>query len=96
MQEKIEYVFYIIRNSEIIPARFFKSIKGTEGLYEIRIQSGNNIYRIFCFFDEGQLFVLLNAIQKKSRKTQRKEIIKAQKLRQEYYNEMNKSDERIE
>jgi phage-related protein len=85
VQEKIEYVFYIIRNSEIIPSKFFESLKGTEGLYEIRIQFSSNIFRIFCFFDEGQLVVLLHGIQKKSQKVPKKEIINAESLRQEYY-----------
>ena len=87
VQEKIEYVFYIIRNSEIIPSKFFKSLEGSEGLFEIRIQFSNNIFRIFCFFDEGHLVVLLHGIKKKSQKIPNKEIIKAKSLRQEYYSE---------
>lgn len=90
VQEKIEYVFYIIRNSEIIPSRFFKSIKNAEGLFEIRIQHGNNNYRIFCFLDESQLVVLINALQKKSQKIPRRDIIKAQKLKENYFKEKNK------
>ena len=35
-------------------------MEGSDGLYEIRVSSGNNILRIFCFFDEGQLVILLN------------------------------------
>ena len=54
---------------------------------EIRIQYSNNIFRIFCFFDQGNLVVLLHGIQKKSQKIPMKEIIKAKKLRQEYYDE---------
>ena len=85
VQEKIEYVFYIIRNSEFIPSKFFKHIVSSDGIYEIRIQSGNNIYRIFCFFDEGQLVILLHGFQKKSQKIPRKEITKAKALKLEYY-----------
>lgn len=40
-------------------------MEGSDGLYEIRVSSGNNIFRIFCFFDEGQLVILLNGFQKK-------------------------------
>ncbi|KPL16737.1 MAG: addiction module toxin RelE [Bacteroides sp. SM1_62] len=87
VQEKIEYVFYIIRNSEIIPSKFFKSLEGAEGLYEIRIQFSNNIFRIFCFFDEDHIVILLHGLQKKSQKLLKKEIIKAAYLRQEYYRE---------
>ena len=85
VQEKFEYVFYIIRNSEIIPTKFFKSLKGTDGLYEVRVQFSSNLFRIFCFFDESHLVGLLHGIQKKSQKIPKKEIIKAKSLRQEYY-----------
>jgi phage-related protein len=94
VQEKIEYVFYIIRNSEIIPSKFFKSLRGTDGLYEVRIQFGRSIYRIFCFFDEAGSVIVLNGIQKKSQKVAKKDINKAKKLRQEFYSEKDNPYER--
>ncbi|MCE7054936.1 type II toxin-antitoxin system RelE/ParE family toxin [Algoriphagus sp. AGSA1] len=62
-------------------------MQGTDGLYEVRVQVGNNIFRIFCFFDEGQLVVLMNGFQKKTQKTPRTEIDKALKIKREYENE---------
>jgi len=59
-------------------------------LYEARIKLGSNIWRVFCFFDDGKLVILLNGFVKKSQKTQKKEIDKAARLMQEYYNEKNK------
>lgn len=43
-------------------------------LWELRVQRGRNIYRIFYFAHAGQRFVLLHAFQKKTRKTPRKEL----------------------
>lgn len=86
VRNKIDYVFKIIRTIDRIPEKFFKHLKGTDGLYEIRIKSGSDIYRVFCCFDEGRVVILFNAFQKKSQKTPRKEIIKAVKLKQEYFN----------
>ncbi|MCY7422833.1 MAG: type II toxin-antitoxin system RelE/ParE family toxin [Chitinophagaceae bacterium] len=43
-----------------------KHLEGTDGIHEIRVGSGNNIFRIFCFFDQGQLVILLNGFQKKT------------------------------
>ena len=60
---------------------------GTKGLYEVRIEVGSNIYRIFSFFDKGNLVVLGNAFQKKSQKTPKQEIEKALKIMEEYKNE---------
>lgn len=64
-----------------------KHIENTDGLYEIRVQLGRDIFRLFCFFDKGQLVVLANGFQKKTQKTPRKEIIKAIKIKTEYENE---------
>ena len=64
-----------------------KHLTGTDGLYEIRVQSGNNIFRIFCFFDKGKLVVLMNGFQKKTQKTPKKEIEKALKIKKEYEQE---------
>ena len=46
-----------------------------------------NIYRVFSFFDEGQLVILVNGFQKKSRKTPKNEIEKAEKLKKQYFDE---------
>jgi len=53
----------------------------------MRIQFGGNIYRIFCFFDDGKLIILLNGFDKKAQKTPRREIERALRLRDEYYEE---------
>lgn len=85
VQEKIEYAFRLIRTVERIPEKFLKHIKNTDGLYEIRIKYGANIFRIFCSFDEGRIVVLFNAFQKKTQKTPKKEIEKGLKIMREYF-----------
>ena len=77
----------VIETVEKIPTEYFKHMEGTDGLYEIRVQFGNDIFRIFCFFDEGKLVVLTNGFQKKTQKTPKKEIEKALKIKEEYNNE---------
>lgn len=85
VQEKIEYVFKIIRTVDRIPKKFLKHIEGTNGLYEIRIKFGSNIYRIFCCFDAERMVILFNGFQKKSQKTPKKEIDKGLRLKDEYF-----------
>ncbi len=87
VQGKIEYVFKLIRQVDRVPSKFLKHLTSTDGLYEIRIEYQSNIYRIFCFFDEGRLVILLNGFQKKSQKTPKKEIEKAAQLKREYFKE---------
>jgi len=86
VQEKIEFVFKLIRNVQGVPKKFLKHLTGTDGLYEIRIEIESNIYRIFCCFDKGNLIVLFNGFQKKSQKTPKKEIDLALRLKDEYLN----------
>ncbi|MCL2074786.1 MAG: type II toxin-antitoxin system RelE/ParE family toxin [Marinilabiliaceae bacterium] len=77
----------LIESIEKIPEKYLKHIKGTSGLYEIRVEVGSNIYRVFCFFDKGQLVVLINGFRKKTQKTPKNEIELAEKLKKEYYDE---------
>jgi len=85
VQEKIGYVFRIIKTVDKVPEKFLKYIEGTDGLYEIRVEVSGNIFRIFCCFDKGNVVVLFNAFQKKSQKTPRQEIELAIKLKKEYF-----------
>jgi len=87
VRDKIIWTLDLIEELRRIPERYLKNIEDTDGLYEIRIQLGNDIFRIFCFFDEGQLVVLANGYHKKSQKTPKKEIEKALKIKKEYENE---------
>src|ERR1035437_1292340 len=90
VQDKIDYVLFLITVADRIPRKFFEHITGTDGLFEIRIEFESNIYRIFCCFDEGNLVVLFNGFQKKSQKTPQREIDKALKIKQEYFNDKNR------
>lgn len=63
---------------------------GSSGLYEIRVEVGSNIYRVFSFFDEGKLIVLVNGFIKKTQKTPKSEIELAQKLKKQYFDEKEK------
>jgi len=85
VREKIKYVLAYVRNEENLKPKFFKHLEGTDGLYEIRVKHGSNIYRIFCCFDKGNLVILFNGFQKKAQKTPKNEIKKAEKLKANYF-----------
>ena len=87
VQEKIEYVFVVIQSIYIVPTKFLKHISSTDGLYEIRIEVGTNIFRIFCFFDNKNVVVLLNAFQKKSQKIPHQQLDIAKRLQKQYFEE---------
>ena len=85
VRDKIIWTFELIEQLPVVPETYLKHLAGTDGLYEIRIQQGSDIFRIFCFFDAGQLVVLVNGFQKKSPKTPKAEIQLAEKLKAAYY-----------
>ena len=85
VQEKIDYVFILLRVVDKVPKKFLDHMTGTDGIYEIRIEVGSNIYRIFCCFDKGNLVVLFNGFQKKTQKTPKQEIELAERLKREYF-----------
>ena len=94
VQDKIIKILDIIEQLERVPISYLKYIEGTNGLFEIRIRLGSNIFRIFCFFDGNRLVVLLSGFQKKTQKTPTNEILKAEKLKEEYYIEKSQDNEK--
>ena len=84
VKDKIVWTFDLIEELPKIPETYLKHIENTDGLYEIRVQQGSSIFRIFCFFDEGRLVILANGFQKKTQKTPKQEIERALKIKEEY------------
>ncbi|WP_237037771.1 type II toxin-antitoxin system RelE/ParE family toxin [Phocaeicola faecalis] len=82
--EKVYQIFIYVMTLERIPERYLKAITSVKGLYEIRIEEGGNIYRIFCCLDEGNLVILFNGFQKKTQKTPAEEIERASRIMKEY------------
>ena len=50
VRDKIDFVLDMIANVDLVPPKFLKHLKGTEGIYEIRIITSRKSIRIFCFF----------------------------------------------
>ena len=87
VKKKILWTLRVIEELVQIPETYFKFIKNSSGIYEIRVQVGNNIFRIFCFFDIDNLVVVGHGFQKKSQKTPQSEIERAEQIKKEYYDD---------
>lgn len=87
VKDKIYWTLTLIEEMPRISETYLKKLEGTAGLFEVRVQFGSDIFRIFCFFDKGKLIILLNGFQKKTQKTPQREIERALRLREEYYAE---------
>ncbi|WP_310588098.1 type II toxin-antitoxin system RelE/ParE family toxin [Dyadobacter frigoris] len=58
----------MLQELKIIPESYQKHIQNSDGLYKIRIKQGSDIFRIFCFFDNEKIVVLMNGFQKNTKK----------------------------
>jgi phage-related protein len=92
VQNKIYKIIEAIETLERVPSNYLKHLESTNGLYEARIRLSSNIWRVFCFFDNGNLVILLNGFQKKTQKTPKNEIEKALRLMEQYYNDKLKEN----
>lgn len=92
VRQKINQVLKMIETQRVVPIKFFKYIEGSDGIYEVRVEVGNNIYRVFSCFDKGAVVVLFHGIQKKSQKTPPKEIRRAEAIKKEYFDSKKKGE----
>jgi len=74
-----------LRNVERVPIKFLKYLEGTDSLYEIRVLTHKCSIRIFSFFDEGNLVILINGFIKKTDKTPKNELELGIKLKEEFF-----------
>ncbi len=48
--QKVTWALSLLEDLDMVPSSYFKKLVGTEEIWECRVQSGSNTYRIFCFF----------------------------------------------
>ncbi len=82
--QKTLWVLRLIEEMEVIPRQYFKKLVDAEGIWEIRVQFGNDIFRLLGFFANGTLLILTNGFAKKSQKTPPHEIALAMQRKNEY------------
>ncbi len=74
VREKIDYVLFVLTHADRVPEKFLKHMEGHKSLYEIRVEVGNNIFRIFAASTNGGLLFFLMAFKKRNRKLQNKKL----------------------
>lgn len=90
VQRKFNWTLQLISTVERVPKKYFDHITGSTGLYEIRVEVGSDIFRVFSFFDKGNLIILVNGFRKKTPKTPKGEIELAERLKKQYLDEKEK------
>ncbi|MBW1782974.1 MAG: type II toxin-antitoxin system RelE/ParE family toxin [Deltaproteobacteria bacterium] len=81
---KIAWVLKLIRELDRVPSKYFKKLINTEDIWEVRVDVGNNTFRLLGFFHGKELIILTNSFQKKSQKTPSYEIRLAEKRKKDF------------
>ena len=84
VKKKFNWTLQLISTQDRIPKKFFRHMTGSDGIFEVRVEVGSDIFRVFSFFDKGNIVVLVNGFQKKTQKTPKGELKLAEKLKKEY------------
>ena len=88
----------IRKTKERLKGEWFSKMKGSDGIFEFRFDENGKFYRLFAFWDnEGEIETLIagtHGIVKKTNKTPKDEIRKAERIKREYFEEKNLEDKR--
>ncbi len=82
--QKVAWVLQIIEEFAFVPIQYFKKLVGTDDIWEVRIDSGSDTYRLLGFFDKGNLVILTNGFAKKTQKTPITEIALAENRKKDW------------
>lgn len=85
-RKKVTYNMLRVQNGELND-EIFKKLDNSE-IWEFRTSFAGMAYRLFAFWDtaKNSLVVATHGIIKKTQKTPKKEIAKAERIRREYLN----------
>ena len=91
---KVAWVLQLIEELDVVPVdasdnpapTYFKKLVNTDGIWEIRVPSGGNIFRLLGFLERGNVVILTHGFQKKTQKTPKKEIKLAENRKKDYLN----------
>ena len=96
VQAKLFFVIAVLENQKQVSTNYVKHITGSEGIYEIRVSSKGNQYRVLFFLEAsslvegGELIILGNGFLKKSDKDTQKAVRLAEKIKLEYFEERDR------
>jgi phage-related protein len=82
--QKIVWVLGLLEELEFVPGPYFKKLSGTGEIWECRISFGSEAFRILCFFGGEPSIVLTHGFIKKTTKTPRNEIERAEAYKKDY------------
>ena len=85
------FVLEMIETLDVIPRKFLVKLVSANEIWEVRVQYGNNIFRLLGFLDGENLIVLTHAFTKKTQKAPKKEIKIAEQRKTDFLSRRRKS-----
>ncbi|MBK6914166.1 MAG: type II toxin-antitoxin system RelE/ParE family toxin [Ignavibacteriales bacterium] len=82
---KITWVLELFEDTSIVTKQYFKKLKSTDEIWEIRIIFSGDIFRLLGFFETDGNFIITNGFVKKTKKTPLNEIKIAEGRKRNYY-----------
>ena len=79
-----DLVMTLVRDLDPVPSQYFTKLVNTDDIWEVRVQTGGNIFRLLGFIEGDRLIILTNGFQKKTQKTPRREIELAETRKREH------------
>ena len=53
--KKVAWVLRVVRQFPLVPTQYLKKLEGTNGIWEIRVDSGSDTFRLLGFLIKGIL-----------------------------------------
>lgn len=78
--QKVAWVLELIEKLDQVPVQYFKKLKNTDDIWEVRTRIGSNSFRVLGFIDGNEFIILTNGFSKKSQKTPKQQIKLPRKL----------------
>ena len=88
--QKVAWVLQVIEELPRVPTTYLKKLVNTDDIWEVRVKSGNNTFRLLGFFDGSELIILNHAFQKKKQKTPKQDIKLAEERKRDYFERRKK------
>jgi len=60
--QKVTWTLALLEEMESPPSTYFKKLVNSDGIWEVRVSLGSNIYRIFCFFTDNAVVILTHGL----------------------------------
>lgn len=83
--QKVTWVLRLIEELDTVQGQYLQKMTNTDDIWEVRIKSGSDIFRLLGFLDGAKLIVMAHAFQKKTQKTPRRAIRLAEERKRDYF-----------